>query len=294
MPGSQPWLCSAQACPVHGLSAHPADRPGAETRAPPGGAPAMLRAGPRLCSGRGPTLRNVFPALRAPSGEGRGQPAKGRACAGIWNQHRRLKKSGVPRVHVQEAQARPCTLGNCKVGCSTSSVLQAVRPTPHGNCNGQREGPFAGKAPEALTLVGRCPQILSVQLFSSVNVGCPLGRGHAFPFRLGLWKIGSPSELSQGPLTDLGVLLTGITQPTHMPPPQTPIRLSCTRAAWHGDAGPSTQVPLYLGSVLTDRKPLPLPTVISQTVCSRRQGQSWPPRPLRPAPADGETGPGRH
>ena len=96
--------------------------------------------------------------------------------------------------------------------------------------------------------MGRCPRILSIHLSSSVNVGCPLGRGHAFPIRLGLWKIGSPSELSQGPLTDLGVLLRGITQPTQAPPPQTPIWLTCTWPAWHGDAGPSTWVPSYPSS----------------------------------------------
>ena len=131
---------------------------------------------------------------------------------------------------------------------SSAPLLSSKQPTPHRIYSGQREGPSVGKAPEPLTLVGRCPQILSVHLPSSANVGCPLGRGHAFPIRLGLWKTGSPSELSQGPLTDLGVLLTGITQPTQVPPPQTPIWLSCTWPAWHGDAGPSTWVPSYLGS----------------------------------------------
>lgn len=117
---------SAPACPVHRLSAHPAAKAGrrdqgSEGQDPRGGAsgPALFLAGPRGAEprpgwggakGRSRELRNVFPALRAPSGEGRGQPAKSWACAGIWNQHRRLRKSGAPRVQVQEAQARPCTL----------------------------------------------------------------------------------------------------------------------------------------------------------------------------------------
>ena len=134
-------------------------------------------------------------------------------------------------------------------------------------------------------------------------MGCPLGRGHAFPIRLGLWKIGSPSELSQGPLTDLAVLLTGITQPTQVPPPQTPIWLSCTWPAWHGDAGPSTWVPSYLGSgadqqeAITsayNNQTLCVCVCVCVCVCSRGQGQSWPPRPQRPAPADGEAEPGTH
>ena len=45
-----------------------------------GGAEAQSWRGRSSVPG-GPELRNVFPAFRAPSGEGRGQPTKGRACA---------------------------------------------------------------------------------------------------------------------------------------------------------------------------------------------------------------------
>lgn len=118
VPGSQPWPCSASACPVHRLSAHPAARPGAKTRAPRGGASAVLWAEPRPRAGggaalfrAGPRAQECVPGVQGSLRRGPWPAHQGQALRRIWNQHRRLKKSGAPRVQVQEAQARPCALG---------------------------------------------------------------------------------------------------------------------------------------------------------------------------------------